>query len=217
MAPLSTYNNSKKMEKILMERKEYSAGMVKLSFWFQEFRKVIQYLNSGKTLEEIHELNLNENIFGAPTSARAKQIFTTVSSRVQSLDQIFYSLFDQSDISTQKIIVLIAIMKTDSLFFDFVYEILREKLIIGDHELEDKDIRIFFKDKQLQNGKVAKWKDYTLHRLGNCYKTMLMEASIIDRSKGSRKILSPILDKRLEDCLKTNGMEIFIHALMGVR
>lgn len=200
-----------------MDRKEYSAGMVKLSFWFQEFRKVIQYLNSGKTLEEIHELNLNENIFGAPTSARAKQIFTTVSNRVQSLDQIFYSLFDQSDISTQKIIVIIAIMKTDSLFFDFVYEVFREKLIIGNDELEDKDIRIFFKDKQLQDSKVATWKDYTLHRLGNCYKTILMEAGITNRSKGSRKILRPVLDKRLEDCLNSNGMEIFIHALMGVR
>lgn len=30
-----------------MERKEYSAGMVKLSFWFSKFRKVIQLMNIG--------------------------------------------------------------------------------------------------------------------------------------------------------------------------
>jgi hypothetical protein len=44
-------------------RKEYSAGMVKLSFWFLEFRKVIELLNSGKTINEIKDMNIKENIF----------------------------------------------------------------------------------------------------------------------------------------------------------
>ena len=200
-----------------MKRKEYSAGMVKLSFWFFEFRKVINLLNSGKTFSEIKSLNIEENIFSAPTQARAIQIFNTVSSRIKGLDQSFYILFEKSDISTQKLIALIAIMLTDSLFFDFVYEVYREKLIIGSDVLEDKDIRIFFKDKQLQSEKVASWKDYTLKRLGACYKTMLMEADLLDRSSGNRKILRPILDKSLEDCLKFNDMSLVLHALTGVR
>ena len=200
-----------------MKRKEYSAGMVKLSFWFAEFRKVIQLLNSGKTLLKIKKMNVEENIFSAPTQARAIQIFNTISTRVKSLDQSFYTLFERSDISNQKVIVLIAIMQSDSLFFDFVYEVYREKLIIGANELSDSDFRIFFKDKQIQSEKVAKWQDYTLKRLGNCYKTMLMEAGLIDRTTGTRKVLKPIIDRSLEECLKTNGMEITLHALIGVR
>ena len=31
-----------------MERKEYSAGAVKLSFWFIEFSKVVELLHEGK-------------------------------------------------------------------------------------------------------------------------------------------------------------------------
>ena len=50
-------------------------------------------LNSGKTMQEIKSLNANENIFSAPTTARAIQIFNTVSNRVKSLDQSFYKLF----------------------------------------------------------------------------------------------------------------------------
>ena len=200
-----------------MERKEYSAGMVKLSFWFSEFRKVVDLLNSGKTMTEVKALNIEENIFSAPTQARAIQIFNTVSSRVKGLDSSFYKLFENSDLSTQKLIALIAIMQTDSLFFDFVYEVYREKLLMGSDELADSDIRIFFKDKQLQSEKVAKWKDYTLKRLGTSYKTMLMEAGLTDRSSGNRKILKPILDKPLEVRLKSNGMDLVIHALTGVR
>ncbi len=200
-----------------MERKEYSAGMVKLSFWFSEFRKVIELLNSGKTMEEIKTLSIEENIFAAPTTARAVQIFNTVSARAKSLDENFYKLFEESDVATQKIITLIAIMNVDSLFFDFVYEVYREKLIFGSNRLSDSDIRIFFKDKQIQSEKVAGWMDYTLKRLGACYKTMLMEAGVIDRSSGDRELLKPILDTELEICLKEHDMELFIHALTGVR
>ena len=200
-----------------MKRKEYSAGMVKLSFWFAEFRKVIELLSNGKTLPEIKQMNVQENIFSAPTQARAIQIFNTVSTRVKGLDSSFYAVFAKSDISTQKFIALIAVMQTDSLFFDFVYEVYREKLILGIDELADSDVGIFFKNKQLQSEKVAKWTDYTLKRLGTCYKTMLMEAGLIDQGTGTRKILKPILDKDLEECLKVNDMETTLRALMGVR
>ena len=200
-----------------MKRKEYSAGMVKLSFWFAEFRKVIELLSSGKTLREIKQMNVQENIFSAPTQARAIQIFNTVSTRVKGLDSSFYAVFAKSDISTQKFIALIAVMQTDSLFFDFVYEVYREKMILGIDELADSDVGIFFKNKQLQSEKVAKWTDYTLKRLGTCYKTMLMEAGLIDQGTGTRKILKPILDKALEECLKVNGMETTLRALTGVR
>ena len=98
------------------------------------------------TVPEIKKMNVEENIFSAPTQARAIQILNTVSTRVKSLDHSFYTLFEQSDISNQKVIALIAVMHSDSLFFDFVYEVYREKLIIGVDELADSDFGIFFKD-----------------------------------------------------------------------
>lgn len=200
-----------------MKRNEYSAVMTKLSFWFAEFRKVVQLLNSGKSLAEIKKTNLEENIFAASTQARATVIFNTVSNRVKSLDPSFYTLFVQSDISNQKLIALIAVMQSDSLFFDFVYEIYREKLILGIDELTDCDFGIFFKDKQRQSEKVAGWTDASLNNLRKTYKIILMEAGVTDQAKGNRKIVKPILDKALEECLKANGMVSTLHALTGVR
>ena len=200
-----------------MKRKEYSAGMVKQSFWFSEFRKVVQMLTAGHSLAEIKAMNLAENIFAAPTSARATQIFSTVSMRVQALDPSFYDVFAHGDISAQKLIALIAVMQSDSLFFDFVYEVYREKLILGADELTDSDVAVFFRDKQRQSQIVAKWQDYTLHRLGTCYKTLLTEAGLMERATGSRKLLRPILDEALENCLAANDMEVVLQALTGVR
>ena len=200
-----------------MERKEYSAGMVKLSFWFAEFRKVVKLLNGGKSLLEIKQMNVAENMFSAPTQERATQIFNTVSTRIKVLEPSFYEVFEQSDISNQKLIALISVMQSDSLFFDFVYEVYREKLILGIDELLDSDFGIFFKDKQQQSERVAKWTDATLKNLKKAYKGMLSDAGLIDRTNGNRKIIKPIIDKRLADWLTAKGMETILRALTGVR
>ena len=62
-----------------MERKPYSAGAVKFSFWFMEFRKTVQLLSEGKSFADIKKLNEETNIYGAPTKLRAQQIYSTVS------------------------------------------------------------------------------------------------------------------------------------------
>lgn len=61
-----------------MERKPYSAGAVKFSFWFMEFRKTVQLLSEGKSFADIKKLNEETNIYGAPTKLRAQQIYSTV-------------------------------------------------------------------------------------------------------------------------------------------
>ena len=197
-----------------MERKEYSAGAVKMSFWFIEFRKVVQLLHDGKSMDKIKALAQSENIFAAPTVLRSNQIYSTVAGRIRSLDQSFIPFFLSA---TQKLYALIAAMAYDTLFFDFVYEVIREKMIVGSNELTDSDVRVFFKDKQQQNKKVAGWTDATLVRLGRCYKTMLYEAGIIDKSKTVRTILKPIFDPELSRWLEQNDMAIYEKALTGVK
>lgn len=68
-----------------MERKEYSAGAVKHSFWFMEFRSEVKLLSEGKRFEDIKELCTNENIFAISTPERAVQIFNMVSARIKAL------------------------------------------------------------------------------------------------------------------------------------
>lgn len=202
-----------------MKRKPYSAGTVKFSFWFLEFRKTVQLLAEGKTFDEIKKMNEDENIYGTSTKARAAQIYSTVTARVKALDADFYPLFLSGDLSTQKMFALTAALAHDTLFFDFVYEVVREKMILGSNELTDADIRIFFKNKQEQSEKVATWKDYTIQRLGSCYKTQLYEAGLIDdqRTSSTRKILKPILDIEFENWLRDHELAIMIDALTGVR
>lgn len=200
-----------------MNRKDYSAGAVKHTFWFMEFRKVVSLRLEGKTWEEIKQLNENENIFGAPTKLRATQIFNTVSARVKSLDDSFYPIFDACDLASQKLFALVAAMTYDALFGDLVYELVREKMIIGSNELADSDLRIFFKDKQQQNDKVAKWTEATTKKLMVTYKSMLFEAGVTNKAKDIREIYKPLPDPAMEGWMKEQGMMYQLKAIMGVR
>ncbi|GHV28828.1 hypothetical protein FACS1894167_06900 [Synergistales bacterium] len=200
-----------------MLRKEYSAGAVKLSFWFSEFRKVISLLCSGKQLPEIKLMAVAENLFSAKTALRASQIMNTVAVRVFALPAEFYSVFETNSLEVQKLINLISIMNTDSLFFTFIYEVYREKLITGDNLLADADVRVFFMNKQRESEKVAGWTDETLIRLQKCYKTYLSEAGLLERGVGSRKIIRPLLDDNIAKLLAGNDMELISHTLTGTR
>ena len=191
-----------------MNRKEYSAGAVKHSFWFMEFRKVVSLRSDGLSWDDIKERNEKENIFGAPTPLRQNQIYSTVSGRMKCLDRSFYPIFQSCDVSAQTLFALVAAM---------AYEVIREKMIIGSNEFADSDVRIFFKNKQEQDDKVAKWAEATTKRLGVCYKTMLFEAGLTDKGKDVRKILKPILDPVMERWLLDHDMEYYVKALTGVR
>ena len=201
----------------MIEKRPYSADAVKHSFWFMEFRKVVSLRSEGKTWEEIKRLNEEQNIFGAPTVHRATQIFNTVSARVKSLDDSFYPVFESCDLASQKLFALVAAMTYDVLFGEFVYEVLREKLIIGSNELAESDIRIFFNNKQQQDDKVADWTDATLKRLGATYKSLLYEAGVISKAKNVREIYKPLPDPAMERWMKDQGMNYQLKAITGVR
>ena len=202
-----------------MKRNKYSAGAVKFSFWFLEFRKEVQMLASGKTYDQIKKLNEEENIFGASTPARAKMIYSTVTARIKSLDESFYTLFLESDVSTQKLFALAGTLAHDTLFFDFVYEVLREKLIIGSNTLTDADFSIYFKNKQEQHEEVEKLTEATIKRLARSYKTMLFEAGLLDDNNRAteRTIIKPVVDPILKHWLDDYGYGQIAKALEGIR
>ena len=198
-------------------KKDYSASAVKHAFWFMEFRKVVTLRNERKTWEEIKKASEEENLFGAPTPARAKQIWNTVSARTKALNDSFYPIFMNSDLASQKLYALVAVMANDTLFAEFVYEIIREKMIIGINEYSPSDIRLFFKHKQEQCEKAAGWTDQTLERLGHSYRNFLYEAGVTDNGRGIRKILKPILDPEMESWLQKQHMDYYLKALKGER
>lgn len=196
---------------------KYSAGLVSQSFWFVEFKGIVKLIESGRTDDEIKTLCLEENFFGASKEYRAKRIYGYIWNRVKQMDEGMIKLFVESDLATQKIINLICILRMDRLFFEFIYEVYREKAILGFDKIEDADINIFFNEKEIQNADIANWKDATKKRLSNIYTNYMMDANLLTLENKKKKITIPILDIALERHLEATGGEVLVKALTGVR
>lgn len=196
--------------------KEYSAGLISQSFWFVELKKVINLMYDGKSEDEIKKLCIEENLFYAAKEYRAKRIYKYIWNRVKRLDNSLIVLFINSDLSTQKIINLIAILKSDRLFFEFMYEVYREKNIFGAPTIEDSDVNVFFKNKETQCEDVATWTDGTKRRLRSVYFNYLADANLLAIVEKKRTITPPILDVALEQYLEVCGDGAIVKAITGV-
>lgn len=199
-----------------MVANKYSAGLMSQSFWFIELKKTVKLISDGKTDDEVKAMCLDDNLYGAAKDYRAKRMYGYIINRVRTLDNEMLNLFISSDLATQKIIALISILKTDRLFFDFVFEVYREKIILGIPFLEDSDVRIFFKNKEEQSEDVEKWNESTKVKLKNCYLNFMTDANLLSDCEKQHQITPPILDVALERYLNCCGESNLIKAITGV-
>lgn len=199
-----------------MVEKTYSAGLISQSFWFIEMKKVLKLIYNGKTETEIKRACIEENLFGAAKEYRAKRIYGYIWNRVKHLDDKMIEIFLESDLTTQKLINLIAILRSDRLFFEFVYEVYREKNILGVQVLEESDVNIFFKNKEIQDENIAQWTEGTKKRLRSCYFNYLTDANLITVENNQKSITPPILDIAVERYLEIVGDSAIVKAITGV-
>lgn len=195
---------------------KYSSGLVSESFWFVEFKKIIKIIYDGKSWDDIRELCLKDNLLGISKEYRAKRNYGYLKNRIDALDSGMIEIFMQADLNTQKLINLIAVAKKNRLFFEFLYEVYREKVILGITELTDSDINIFFKNKQSQDDEMSKWTDVTLRRLRSTYMNFMTDAGLLTVVDKMKTITPPILDISLENYLKDTGDGQIVKAMMGV-
>ena len=194
---------------------EYSAGMVSRLFWLSETRKTADFFIIGKNKNEIKDLAVKENIYQVRAEDRALRIVSMTLKRLASLPDNLIDQIANGDIGTVKLLVLISIMKTDLLFFEFVHEVHRQAIILGENKITDRAINTFFDVKKDQSEVVARWSESAIKKLKRCYTRMLFEAGILDNATGERKIIIPPIDYKLRKLLDDNNLKTYLNAITG--
>lgn len=194
---------------------QYSAGAVSKGFWFPEFKKYNQQLSQGLTDKEIKAKQQEENFLMAPSEAYGKKMINEVSKRTQALPEMIRTMFLNLSLSDQKLLNVLGLMMTDRLFFEYMYEVYREKIITGKFEFENSDTRIFLENKSEQSEKVLNFKSYTKKRLAGAYRTYLKDANLLKEENGSSLIQKPILDINLEKKMKNQGLYPYLRVFLG--
>jgi len=191
---------------------EYSSSLNGASYLLFELKQVIKLKQLELSNQEIRKKVVNDNVFQFENKGRISRVLPTVMRRSEAIDSTLASLMIEGSIDMSKLINLYAIMKTDLLFFEFMDEVISEKLQNNDYLIEKKDINIFFTAKSEQSEKVAGWSDTNLEKLKRAYMQVLFESGILKERKG-KELNHLIIDEEIRNHLINNGEERYVKAM----
>lgn len=198
------------------EKVEYKSTIKSRPYLYKETRKAASLVNNGLQIDDLKNESLKNNIFQVDTETRMKELASIITVRLKELDEYLIQKIESSNIETSKIIVLYAILKHDRLFFEFMNEIYKEKILLKDLYLRDKDFNTFFQNKREQSDKVNSWSEYTFKKLKQVYIRILFESGLIANQKGDREIVIPIINDEVKDYIYKIGNKIYINAILGI-
>lgn len=194
---------------------KYSAGNVSNLLWFIEMRETVRLLQKT-TMEEAGQIIIRDNLYQQKSEYRRRKEFNCIRRRILALPEELIEELIDTDLETAKLITFISAMATDVLLFEFVYEVYREKLMLGDEELTEADRNCFFNRKMEQSDIVSGWSETARKKLQQTYVKYMLEAGLLQsKEKTVKKIVRPYIDMKLRDILVSSNMEKYLYALTG--
>lgn len=190
----------------------YSATLTGASFLLYELKQVLKLKKQGLSDVEIKKKVIEENVFEYKFTSSLKRIVPSVMRRADILDEQLQEWVLNGPLDVGKTINLYAIMKTDRLFFEFMDEVIREKLEANNYLLEKKDLNVFFVTKAEQDEKMAKWTEQTISKLKQVYMKLLYEAGFL-RDKKSGELSRVLLDEEIKHHLTFIGDSVYLRVM----
>jgi hypothetical protein len=194
---------------------QYRSTIKSRPLFYFEMKKVSSLINKGISLAQVKDMVIKENIFQVNSETRKKEIASTVLGRLKNLDDYLIQQIAEADVETSKLLVLYSVLKTDRLFFEFLDEVIKDKRILKDNMLSDKDFNIFFQRKREESEIVNGWQDYTFYKLQQVYIRILFEVGILKNQKDDREIKERFFREDVKNHLREIGDEHFVHLLVG--
>lgn len=195
---------------------EYNASATKYLFWFVETRETARLMGTY-SIDEVRRIVIEDNLYQQKSESRLINEFGCIKGRLEALPEELRKMMVTADINTGKIIAFIGCMASDRLLFDLMYEVYRNKIYLGELNLTDADLNIFFKDKQSQNEKVAAITDTSVKKLKQVYCKYMFEAGLLSGKVTEKIINKPYIDSDLKFVLQRNAMDRYLAAITGER
>ena len=197
---------------ILVRELEYSAKLTGESFLMYEFKIIAKLKKDGYSDKEIRRMVLEENLFQYKFKSSISRRLTPLIQRVNIIDENLINMLLLDPLGDGSIINLYAIMKNDRLFFEFMNEVVGERISTSDLYLEKKDINVFITEKKEQSEVVDKWTDETIAKIKQVIFKILSEAGVLEDKK-SGKLSRLIIPSEIKDYLLNIGDGVYLQSM----
>ena len=195
---------------------EYSAAMTSRPYLYKETKIVASLLANGTDITAIKKISVEENIFQLEKEYRRIEVAQAIISRLKNIDPLIIDKIANGTTEISKLLVVYIIMKHNRLFFEFINEVYREKIILRESTIKDKDFNIFFNRKREESEKVNGWSEHTFKKLKNVFTIILVDSGMGVKKNGEIEIKVPLIDKDISNYLITIGDKVYINAMEGI-
>lgn len=196
---------------------DYSAKTTGENFLYTETKTLASYLLDGEDIEVLKKRNITENLIMYKKEKAITRVNAPIFRRLAFLmENDMLKDFVYEDISTSKCILLYAVMKTDNLVKDFVFEVFKKKVLEDLEYIEKKDIDDWYQDKMMMSETLKNVTIATENKLKQVILRILQDANLVSKEKNKFKIIKPSLKSTFIDLLNSKGDISFAKAIGGL-
>ena len=135
---------------------KYSSQIKDMGLLAKEMKIACQEYQQTHDLGVIVQKSISDNIFMVNTERRRKELAYKIISRVAALDDTIIKMIVESPYNTSSVLSLYALMKTDRLVFEFMNEVIKDKIELMNYRLTDIELNQFMLYKSQQSELIAK-------------------------------------------------------------
>lgn len=178
-----------------------------------ETLKVASLYYESKNWDEVKKIVLEDNILQKNKTVTLQRQFSEIKTRLQNLSDDLLSYLINTDLSTARLILLLACVKKYRLLYEFIIEVIRDKHLSFEHKLFEHDFERFLRDKSINYIEIDNWKQETRVKLKSYIFKILEEAGLLELENGNRTIIKPYLPEKLIEMVvryKPNFLTIYL-------
>lgn len=194
---------------------KYSASLTGEPFLFSETRTLSRFLVQGEEIEALSKRNLEDNLIMHKKIGSLKRVSPSIFRRLSAMTPAAQQAFADADIESAKIILLVAIAKSDRLVRDFLTNVYADKLAVKSSKIGKSDIERYFESVYMEDPYLRDRSEQTKAKLKQQLMKILAEASLVKKQGTVFLVTRPNMTNKLANQLVANGDAEYIKVLGG--
>lgn len=193
---------------------KYSAKLTGEPFLYNETKAIAKYILAGESIEKLRKRNIEENLIKYKSHGAISRVNSPIFRRINIFNEDMLNYFVDGDIESSKMLLIYAIMKTDTLVRDFIIEVYREHILNFKEIIEQYEINNWF-EKIYSDSNLNSVSASTKYKLKQVTIKIMIDSGLLKRKDDKFNIIVPILSDKFKNLLTNAGDSDYIKWIGG--
>jgi len=158
---------------------------------------------------------LVENLIMHKKTGSLKRVSSPIFRRLSAMTPTTQQVFAEGDIESAKLILLVAIAKTDRLVRDFLSNVYADKLAVKSNKIDKSDIERYFESVYMEEPLLRDRTEQTMSKLKQQLMKIVSEAGLVKKQGDIFLVTQPNITNKLANQLVADGDSEYIKVLGG--